>query len=499
MRAFGPGRRPPPLAQALLALAVGAACAVNPVTGRRELSFMSVEREAALGSQAARAVAEEIGIVEGGAAAYVRAIGERIAAVSPRTDVTYRFYVADMPEPNAFALPGGYVYVSRGLLALTNSEDELAAVIGHEVGHVAARHAAQRETRATSLGVLSLLGTVAAGVFGGSYAAQAANQLGQVAGAGLIAAYSRDQERQADRVGQEMTARAGWDPAAMSSFLRTLDRYTQLDERAGHRRPSFFDSHPMTPERVETTAALARRLGRRAPGTQIAASRAGFLARIEGTVVGGDPAQGVLSGDRFLHPDLDFHLLLPAGWEAENSRAALGALALRGEAFLTLALEGGGSDPAAAARTFLQANRLRPIAAEPLRIGGLGAYRAVAPATTRGGPVGLHLTWIAHRNRIFRITGAAPIRLFDAHVAAFDRTAGSFGALTAEERRSIRVRLLHAATSRDGESLTALGDRVGNTWTAAETAAANELADGVRLAAGQLVKVVVARPYASRP
>jgi predicted Zn-dependent protease len=109
------------------------ACAVNPVTGRHELSFMSSERESALGAQASHAVAEEMGVVEEGApAAYVRAIGERIAAQSPRKDVSYHFFVADMAEPNAFALPGGYVYVSRGLLALVNSEDELAAVIGHE-------------------------------------------------------------------------------------------------------------------------------------------------------------------------------------------------------------------------------------------------------------------------------------------------------------------------------------------------------------------------------
>ncbi len=160
----------------LLAVAVWSAvgCAVNPVTGRRELVFMSPAREAALGAQAAAEVEAGIGLLDDPAlTAYVSELGERLARHSPRRNVTYRFYVADMPEPNAFALPGGYIYVSRGLLALANSEDELANVIGHEIGHVAARHAAQRETQAIGAGVLTALGSRAAGAAGGDAAALA--------------------------------------------------------------------------------------------------------------------------------------------------------------------------------------------------------------------------------------------------------------------------------------------------------------------------------------
>ena len=292
-----------------------------------------------------------------------------------------------------------------------------------------------------------------------------------------------------------MGAHAGWDPAAMSTFLHTLDRYTQLGRRSG-RRPSFFDSHPMTPERVETTAAFARTLGQHAAATPIAPTRTAFLTKMEGVIVGADPAAGVLDGDRFLHPDLGFHLLLPSGWQVENSRAALGALSPRGDALVTLALQSEGGDPAAAAGAFLQANRLQPVAAGPLRIGELTAYRAVAPAATRGGRVELHLTWIARDGRIFRITGMAAAHAYDAHAATFDRTAGSFGTLTNDERHSIHVHLLHAASARDGETLAALGPRVGNTWSTAETAAANAVPDAASLTAGQLVKVVVARPYA---
>ena len=240
---------------------------------------MSPEREAALGAREAEKVSTQIGLVNDPAlAAYVEQIGERVARHSPRRDVTYRFAVADMAEPNAFALPGGYVYVSRGLLAIANSEAELANVLGHEVGHVAARHSAQRETRALGIGLLSTVGTVLAGASGGGDAAQAAAQLGQLAGAGLIASYGRDQERQADDVGQRLAAQAGWDPGAMASFLATLERESVLT--AGEtRRPSFLDSHPVTSERVRDTAARAGTLVVR-PAAPVAESGARFLARL---------------------------------------------------------------------------------------------------------------------------------------------------------------------------------------------------------------------------
>jgi predicted Zn-dependent protease len=204
------------LASCLLLLA----CVTNPVTGREELVLMSPSREAAVGREAAAQVADEMGLVEDAALlAYVRGLGARVAAHSPRKDVSYQFAIANMAETNAFALPGGYIYVSRGLLALARSEDEVANVLAHEVGHVAARHAAQRETQALGVGLLSMLGTLGAAALGGQAAAAVAQQLGQVAGAGLIASYGRDQEREADDVGQRMARAAGFDPGGMVTFL----------------------------------------------------------------------------------------------------------------------------------------------------------------------------------------------------------------------------------------------------------------------------------------
>jgi predicted Zn-dependent protease len=475
------------------------ACATNPVTGRQEVIFMSPEREAALGREAAQQVAEEMGLVEDPAlVAWVDAIGQRVAAHSPRKDVRFQFQVAGMAETNAFALPGGYVYVSRGLLALARDEDELANVLAHEVGHVAARHAAQRETRALGVGLLGALGTLAAGALGGAQAAQAVGQLGQLAGAGLIASYGRDQERQADEVGQKMAAAAGFDPGGMASFLGALDREVTL--RLGEpRRPTFLDSHPSTPERVAATSARARTLGTRG-GIAPLASRNAFVSHLAGLLVDEDPAEGVVRDSSFLHPDLDFVLRFPPGWKVQNGRAAVGAQDPEGKALAVLQGQEQGSDPRLAAERFLRAN------AQAIELLDHGAfddaavpgYRARAKVALQQGVAGAELFWLAQRGTVYRLQCLAGTQAFSGFVRAFERMAASFGPLTAEQRASIRERRLEIVSASAGESLEALARRGGNVWRLEQVALANGLEPGARLAAGQRVKIAVERPYRAR-
>lgn len=480
-----------------LALALGAcATAYNPVTGRTELTTMSPQREAQLGQQAAAQVEREIGLVrDAKLETYVDGIGQRLAAASPRRDVAYHFAVADMAEPNAFALPGGYVYVSRGLLALANSEDELANVIGHEIGHVAARHAAQRDTRATGVGVLSALGTLAAAALGGAEAAQMAGQLGQVAGAGLIASYSRDQERQADEVGQQISATSGWDPAGMATFLATLEREGQQRGGGVARQPSFLDSHPAAGERAVVAQGRAAQLqsGGAAP---IARNRADFLRRIEGVRVGPDPREGVFQDERFLHPTLDFAIEFPPGWRTQNARAAVGAQSPRRDAVVVLESQGPREDPRTAAQRWLSANSgVQVVESGAVRVGGgWPAYRAVAQARTQQGVTGLALTWVAHPKGTFRLTGMTPATAWRSHAGAFDRVAASLQPLTAAERRGLYGLRLRIVEARSGETLEALGQRTNNRWSVDETALANALPRNARLERGRLVKIAVAAP-----
>ena len=451
---------------------------------------LSPEREAAVGRQAAAEVAEQMGLVQDRALVrYVEQLGQRLAQRSPRQDVPYRFHVVDMEVPNAFALPGGYIYVSRGLLALTNEEAELAGVIGHEIGHVAARHAAKRESRAIGAGVVGVLGTIAGAVLGGQTGAAVMQDITQVAAAGHVAAYSRDQEREADELGQQMAAGSGYSPAAMSAFLRRLGEAGEL--QTGQKEiPSFLDSHPATYERVRDTAWRAPSLAV-ANIAPISSTRAGYLSNLVGLTLGPDPANGIFVGSRFVHPELRFVLDFPAGWQTGNQPAAVGAVAPDGRAMLLLESQGGTPDPASAANVFARGNRLSLRNGKQVPIGGRLAYRAQASA--RDG--GLDLTWIANTRGTFRITGAAAGEAFQGYAPTFERTAYSFRGLTARELSRIRMRQLYIVRAEQGETLGTLSSRSGNVWTVQETAVMNSLSPTAPLASGDLVKIAVERPY----
>ncbi len=474
--------------------AAGCATTTNPVTGERELQGMSTQQEIAVGQKAAQQVASEMGLVEDPALrAYVRDLGSRLAPYSPRKDVPFTFDVVQMKEPNAFALPGGHIYVSRGLLAIANSEAELAGVLGHEIGHVAARHHAQRQTRGQAVGVATVLGTLAAAVLGGEQAAQAVNQLGQVAGSGLIASYGRDQERQSDDVGQRIAAQAGYDPAAIGDFLETLGRATTL-ETGQERQPSFFDSHPSTPERVRDTRTRAASLSATA-SRPIAGSRRAFVQRLAGLRVGDDPAQGVFNGSRFLHPDLGFALAFPNGWKTVNSPQLVGAQHPEGLAAVKLQGQGQGTDLRAAASEFATAAKVSLEQPESISISGLPAFRAYATASN--GNIA-QFTWVSLQGTIYRIEGIAAGQNYPSQKTTLDRAARSFRSITTSEKNSLREQVLEIVSARAGETLVALGRRTGNKWTPQETAVANGVPLDVRFSSGFAVKIAKERAYRGR-
>ncbi len=471
-------------------------CTTNPVTGHPEFVLLSSAQERELGRSSAAEVEAQIGLVRDPArlVQYVGELGRALAAHSPRRDVSYQFAIADMVEPNAFALPGGWIYVSRGALAIANSEDELAGVLGHEIGHVAARHAVQRQTRSVGLSLVTVLGAVVAGAAGGEEAAQAVAQLGQVAGAGLIASYGRDQERQADRIGQTLAAEAGYDPAGLVWFLSTLERETRRAAHGRTRQPSFFDSHPMTAERIATAERLARELAR-GPAVRITPDRAAFLHLLEGLSVGEDPAGGLFRGERFLHPGFGFVVDFPRGWKTRNGHSAVLAADPEGREALRLDAGEPVADPERAAAAFARSQGVQLESPQRLRIGGFPAFRAYTLLAGSGEPLALHLTWIAHARALFRFTGIAPETRAQAAFRRFDRATESFRPMTEAERSSIRERRLALVAARAGESLAALGARSGNVWSVSETAIANGLHESSALGAGQLVKIAVERPF----
>ncbi len=493
-------RRLPALAASSLLLWL--ACTVNPVSGRPEVTLVSEARELEAGRVAAQRMADAMGSIDEPAlAAYVEELGQRIAAHSPRGNIEYSFGIVDQPEPNAFALPGGFIFVSRGLLPIANSEDELASVLAHEVVHVAARHHAQLQTRAAGAGLLALPGMLAGAVIGGPVG-DAVSAPFAIAGLGLLASYGRDQERQADRVGQTIAAEAGYDPQGMADFLENLEKASaRPDDDA--RIPAFFQTHPSNPKRVSEASARARGITwSRQPG--IARSRADFLRRLDGVLVGNNPAEGILEGERFLHADLDFTVVFPENWTVLNTRRSVGAAAAEGDAHVVLEVKGRGNDPERAARVFLdeasEQVRLDVETLQRIQIRDLDAVHARAVAGMRGGTISLDLTWIAHGGSIFLVTGVVDGGYSDRHRAAFQRVAYSFRALERDEREAIRETRLRLVEEREGESLARLGSRTDNVWDVDVTATMNALATDARLARGQLVKIAVSRRYpGSRP
>jgi predicted Zn-dependent protease len=489
----------------LLALAVAlVGCSVNPVSRQPEVVFVSEEQEVEAGREAAEMVAAEMGLVEDAALiGYVTAVGERVASHAPQRSLTYAFGVVDQDEPNAFALPGGYVYVSRGLLAIANTEDELANVLAHEVVHVAARHHAQRQTRAAGAGLLALPGLLVGALIPGPVGDLVTASVA-VAGGGFLAGHSRSQEREADRVGQQMAAQAGYEPKALADFLVILERDSALRlERMGEERrmPGFFDTHPSTPQRASEAAKRAQGIAWTSQPA-IAGGRSGFLRRLDGLLVGENPAEGVFEGQRFLHPDLDLTLVFPDDWKTVNTRRAVGAVSKKGDVQIALQHQGPGKDPREASAAFFQEaseqTRIDVARLDAVEVNGLRAVRGQAVARDGRGALNLDLTWIAHGGSIYLISGLVGNDYTDRHRALFGRVVHSFRPLEPGERERILETRLRLRTARAGEGLESVGRRTQSAWDVERTAIANALARDAVLAEGQLVKIGQRQRYRGR-
>jgi predicted Zn-dependent protease len=432
-----------------------------------------------VGEKEQKAAIADLGLMQDDALqAYVQRIGDRVAAQAPERSFTYRFQVLNPWTPNAFALPGGFIFISRGLLALTNSEDELAGVLGHEIVHAAARHAAAQQVIASATPF----------AFGWWGAAQ-------------LAAYARDQEREADDGGQRLAVAAGYDPLALADLLRGLEQEDRLQLGAS-RLPGFFAHHPTNTERMATAFARGREL-RIARGISGPHDRASYLHRLEGMVVGDDPAEGVFQGSRFLHPELGIAMSFPEGWTLVNTARMVAAFPPTRDARFSLEGAGQGDDPRVAAGAFLAGEarhaHARIVSAQSLEIGGLPAYEIRAYATTPEGFVASQITWIAHGGTIYRLSATAPTSRADRYFGRARAMARSFRSITDDERASIRVERLRLATARDDEDLAALSRRTDNAWDPARTAVMNGMVPDSRLEGGQLVKIAVSEPYVPPP
>ena len=441
----------------------------KPAPPRREPRLSTPQAEGDAGREAAKQVEAAIGIAQDPALrSYVRAVGARLVRNAPGFRYDYQFEIADDGAPNAFALPGGHVYISRGALALTASEDELANVLGHEIAHVASRHAAAQQQ-------------------------VAGNSVMRVLQFQSLAAYSRDLESSADRLGQGLAALSGYDPMGMATFLAALDGLDRVLTGAS-RQPGFLDSHPGTPGRAHEMALRAGTM-RWTRGTSVTSGAADHLHRLEGLAVGIDVAQGVFDGTRFLHADLAFTLRFPDGWETVNTPQAVGAIAPDRRMQMVLELAGEGHDLAAAAAAFVKrlGRELSVSEAGPVRVAGRDAYRLTGAA---GGGIMIS-TFLAHRDAVYQLSciGGERRRL----EALCTVTTRSFRPLTPELLAKVTGLRLALVEARGGETWPQLASRSGNAWNAAETAAWNARSGATALRTGEWIKIAHSVPWAPAP
>ena len=344
-----PITRWPRLLAATTTLLMLAACGtqvVNPVSGKTERSAMDEQSEIAEGAKAHQGVLQEYGVLANPPLqAYVNDIGQRLAKLSHRSQLKWTFTVLDSPEVNAFALPGGYVYITRGIMAYLDSEAELAGVVGHEIGHVTARHGAQRATRQQNAGIgvlaATVLGVLIEGATGVQGAAQAASQIGQSVAAGTVARYSRDQESQADLLGAEYLARNGYNPRNMIDVIAVLKRQEQYatdQARAQGKQASsgnnWLASHPSNDQRLADISRVAATY----TGSYADDAQARYYKAIEGMPYGDSREQGVVRGRNFYHEDLGIALTAPTGWEVRNKPEAITLVNGAGDAGLIVRL-----------------------------------------------------------------------------------------------------------------------------------------------------------------
>jgi len=439
----------------LAALLLAPGCATNPVTGESDLVLMSEATEIRVGRQSHPEVIKQYGRYDMPTLqAHVQQVGEQLAANSHRSNLIYRFTVLDSPEVNAFALPGGYIYVTRGLLAYLNSEAELAAVLGHEIGHVTARHAVRQHSAATVTGVIGSVIATQTGVHG-------AQELLNVLGTAIVRGYGREHELEADRLGAEYLARSGYDPQAMIGVIRVLksqELFEQQLAKEEKREPrvyhGLFATHPDNDQRLQEVVASAARF--KAAG-EPRLNRDGYLRTLDGLTFGPSEREGVVRGNRFYHKELGFALRFPEQWHVDNLPTALLAKPPANDGLLHIGVQD--LNKRISPREFMiQRLKLDDLHhGEAFDHGGLLGYTAVTEARTPFGRRQTRVTVLYFNTRAFIFSGATkdPEHPFQ-YDSAFLDTARSFHALTEAEKPLATALRLRIILARAGTAFAAL-------------------------------------------
>lgn len=478
-----PRTAPRPVAAAIAVLAFAAgSCAVNPATGKRELSLVGEGQEIQMGLEGAKAAAAQMGIYGDSAIQrYVRSLGEQVAKVGERPGLPWSFTVVDDPIVNAFALPGGPVFISRGILTHMNSEAQLVSVLGHEVGHITARHSVSQISKQQLLGGLFTVGMILSPEL---------QQFGGLASQGLgllFLKYGRDDEIQADDLGFRYMTRIGYQPTEMAEMFKTLQRVSGGGSRG---TPEWLSTHPDPGNRVARTGERIT-----AAGPTIAAAtrveRDAFLRRLDGMVFGDDPRQGYFEQTTFYHPTLKFRLAFPTGWRTQNSASAVIAASTRGDGQVLLELAGTMA-PLQALSTFLGQQGITAGSTRTASINGLtAAIGQFAAATQDGARLAGYVAFIQLDGTTYRILTIATAQAIQGYDAAFLATINSFARLTDAQKLAVKPMRVRLVTTPRAMTVTEFHAQYPSAVPAATVALINGLESGATIPARTLVKRVV--------
>ena len=424
-------------------------------------------------------------------AAYVTGLGQRLATHA-EYQYPWHFTVLDSPIVNAFALPGGYVYLSRGLLAIASNEAEVAGVLAHELGHVTARHSAERQgaSQLASIGILlGALGAQALGLPGQEIA-----QIGQTVAGLAISSYSREQESEADQLGMRYMTRAGYDPDGMVTFLATLREQSRLEAEMDGRSPDSVDrfnmtaTHPRTIDRVRE----AQRLAAAQRPANAVLGRDAFLDTIDGLLFGDSPEQGIVRGTRFVHPKLRFEFEAPDGFQLRNAPDMLSASHPDGAAmkFDLAPVQRAGNLVEYVQAEWAQGARLRDL--EPLDVNGIPAATGWTTVDGRSGPVDVRLVAFRRDARsVYRMMFITPTRLTQRFARGFRETTWSFRYLSAAEAEEVRPLRLLVVTARPGDSAEQLARTLPfGRFNEPFFRMLNDMQPGERVSAARRIKVI---------
>lgn len=468
---------------------------VNYVTGEEQRGAYTWAQEVQLGAEADQQIQAQYGLYDEDPAltAYVERIAREVLQTSAYTDPTtpvevrntpFYFRILDSPVVNAFALPGGYVYLTRGLLAYLENEAQLAVVLGHEIGHVLGRHSSEQAARA-QLNQIGLLGAaILGGVVGGGRVAEGILNYGGTGLQLLQLSYGRDAEREADRAGVAYAEFAGYDATEAARFFVALQRLGEESGQGGI--PNFLSTHPNPGERAGTIPELAAQYD--PDGIEVRASE--YLSQIEGIVLGEDPRQGYVEGSTFYHPDLRFRFAFPNGWQTQNSPIAFVMAEPNGRAIIQLTLAEG-SSAQAAARTLTSQQGVQVSGSGAVNVGGNQAYRVEGVVQQQNGTLGFSATFVEYGGNVYQILGITAASAFNQYVGTFRSTADSFGSLTDARylnRQPVRLDVVPATAGASLQSLLQ-GRPLPGGLSAEEVAIMNQVRLGDPIPSGSTVKL----------